>query len=356
MDPMKIIPPLAFCLILATSLARAAEAADLATEILLGNDAPESGLTPPPDDSAMLSPFGIDFDRNGDAFIVELEGGRVHRLAPDGAFATIAGEKSTKAFAGDGGPATGARFNGMHNVAIGQDGSVYIADTWNHCIRRIDGKTGIVSTFAGTGGTSGFSGDVGPAKEALFHDIMCVSFNPAKDALYLADIGNRRIRRIDMASGIVTTIAGNGEKAAPADGAPAAESPLVDPRAVAVSASGDIYILERGGHALRVVSTDGTIRTVAGSGKKGYADGTGTQSMMSGPKHLCFDDDGTVLIADEENACIRRFEPKTGTLTTILGRGHGTPERNLHRPHGVTLHDGKLIIVDSGHARILREK
>ncbi len=343
-------------LLLAPSLALAEEPGDLATRILLGSEDAETEGPSSPDGTPLLSPFGIDFDQSGNAFIVELEGGRVHRLAPDGSFTTIAGGKSTKAFAGDGGPAKKARFNGMHNLAVGNDDSLYIADTWNHCVRRIDAATGVVSTFAGTGGKPGFAGDGGPATDALFHDIMCVSFDPAGNTLYLADIGNRRVRRIDLASGTVTTVAGNGEKGVPVNGEPAAESPLVDPRAVAADAAGNVYILERGGHALRVVSPEGTIRTVAGSGKKGYRDGTGTEALMSGPKHLCLDGDGTVIIADEENACIRRFDPTSGALTTILGRGHGTPERKLHRPHGVTLHGEKLYIVDSGHARILIEE
>ena len=109
-----------------------------------------------------------------------------------------------------------AVFNGMHNVAVRGKEAIYIADTWNHVVRAIDQETGIIRTIAGTG-QAGFSGDGGPAKDATFQDIMCVSLDPSEEHLYLADIQNRRIRVIDLATGIVRTIAGNGTKGVPAD-------------------------------------------------------------------------------------------------------------------------------------------
>src|SRR5207253_1971058 len=112
---------------------------------------------------------------------------------------------------------------------------------------------------------------------------------------------------VDMPSGTIRLIAGNGERGVPADGAVAREAPLVDPRAVAADGSGNVYILERGGHALRVVDRDGKIRTVAGTGKAGPAsdDGPALKATLRGPKHLCLDHDGNVVIADTDNHCIR---------------------------------------------------
>jgi hypothetical protein len=182
--------------------------------------------------------------------------------------------------------------------------------------------------------------------------------------LLVADIDNRRVRRIDQATGVVTTIAGNGQKGVPADGAVATEAPLVDPRA-AVGAADGVYILERGGHALRFVSRDGKIKTVAGTGKAGLSGdgGPGIQATMNGPKHLCMDRDGTVLIADAENHVIRRYDPRTGIISRVAGTGNkgtaglgGAPEdAELNRPHGVTIGpDGLIYITDAYNDRILR--
>ena len=137
---------------------------------------------------------------------------------------------------------------------------------------------------------------------------MCVSLNPSNDKLYIADLKNRRIRVIDLETGIVTTIAGNGEKGVPADGSVATESPLVDPRAVAVDSNNHVYVLERGGHALRVVTPDGRIRTVAGIGKPGDADGPALEARLKSPKHLAIDANDRVIIADDQNARIRLYD------------------------------------------------
>jgi len=306
-----------------------------------------------PQPGQLDSPFGVDFDRQGNMYIVELAGGRVHKFDTAGKFTTIAGDGS-KSFSGDGGPAEQATFNGMHNVAVTPEGDLYIADSWNHCVRKIDGKTGIITTIAGTG-QAGFEGDGGPATEALFDFVMCVTLNSTNDKLYLADLKNRRIRVVDLGSGIVTSVAGNGNKGVPADGSQATESPLVDPRAVTVDSKENVYILERGGHALRMVTPDGKIRTVAGTGEKGGADGPALSAQLNSPKHLTVDADDRVIIADDQNAKIRLYDPQAGTLTSILGKGVDNPRRGLLRPHGVTVHeDGSIYVVDTGHHRILR--
>ena len=209
-------------------------------------------------------PFGVDFDSKGRMWIVELEGGRVHRSA-NGVRKQVGGDGS-KSYRGDGGSLGQATFNGMHNLAIAPDDSVYIADSWNHCIRRIDAK-GHIITYAGSG-KAGFSGDDGTAAKAQFNYIMCITLNPSGEKLHVADLKNRRIREIDLKSDKVLTIAGNGQRGIPKDGAKATEAPLVDPRAVCSDTAGNVYVLERGGHALRVVRPDGRIYTVAGNGKK----------------------------------------------------------------------------------------
>ena len=254
------------------------------------------------------SPFGVDFDKQGDMYIVELSGGRVHKLDAAGTFTTIAGDGSED-YSGDNGPAEDATFNGMHNVAVTPSGDLYIADSWNHCIRKIDGETGIITTFAGTG-DPGFGGDGGPASEAEFDFLMCVSLNATNDKLYLADLKNRRIRMVDLETSLVTTIAGNGQRGIPADGTLATESPLVDPRAVAVDSQNNVYILERSGHALRMVTTDGEIHTVAGTGQAGGADGDALTAQLNSPKHLAIDLEDHVIIADDQNRRIPSLQSR----------------------------------------------
>ena len=331
--------------------ATAAFAADGPRSSIVIGESLANGRKPEPGE--LNSPFGVDFDAEGNMYIVELSGGRVHKRDTSGALTTIAGDGS-KGYSGDGGPAEKATFNGMHNVAVTPEGDLYISDSWNHCVRRIDHKTGLITTIAGTG-QPGFSGDGGPAIEATFNYVMCVSLNAANDKLYLADLKNRRIRMVDLKVGIVSTIAGNGQKGVPTDDSVATESALTDPRAVAVDSRNNVYILERGGHALRVVDPGGLIRTVAGTGKPGSADGDALKAQLNSPKHLAIDSNDRVVIADDQNARIRLYDPAKDTLTSILGKGVERPKRGLSRPHGVCVHeDGSIYVVDTGHHRILR--
>ena len=220
-----------------------------------------------------------------------------------------------------------------------------------------------VNAFAGTG-EKGFSGDGGPAKDAKFGGVFCVSFDPDKKNLYITDLDNKRIRKIDMKTEIVTTVAGNGKGGVPKDGEDALTQPLVDPRAHAVDKDGNIWILERGGHALRVVDAKGKIRTVAGTGKSGMGTGKALDAALNGPKHLCIDKDGSVLIADTENHRVVRFSPKDGTITAVAGTGKkgntlgdGDPlKAEFNQPHGVIVHPktGDIYISDASNGRVLK--
>jgi sugar lactone lactonase YvrE len=323
---------------------------DSAVELVIGRWWPsEPGAAKQGDGKSPLNaPFGIDFEPDGSMIVVELEGGRVHRLDTSNRLTTIAGDGST-GYSGDGGPARSAIFNGMHNVAVTRNGSILIADTWNHAVRVIEPEAGTITTFAGTG-KPGYSGDGGPASQSQFHDIICVSLNPPESALLITDIQNRRVRSVDLESRIVTTLAGNGSKGVPKDGAAAKDSPLVDPRAAAADAEGRVYVLERGGHALRAIEPDGTIRTVVGNGEPGQSDGPGLEARLNSPKHLCVDARGRVFMADDENAAIRMYDPATRMVSTILGRG----PIQLSHPHGVCVQGDRLYVVDTRHDRILR--
>jgi sugar lactone lactonase YvrE len=311
----------------------------------------------------LTGPFGVAFDESGDMFIVEMTGSRVRKVDRNGILTTIAGT-GEKGNSGDGGPASAAQLNEPHSLAVAANGDIYISDTGNNRVRRIDARSGIISAFAGTG-EKGFSGDGGPAKEAKFGGIYCVALDPKGEQMYLADLDNRRIRAVDLKTQIVRTVAGDGKRGVPQDGAEAIAAPLVDPRAVAADAQGNVYILERGGHALRVVDTSGRIRTVAGTGQAGVtgADGDARQAKLNGPKHLCLDLEGNVVIADTENHLIRKYLPRQGRIVRVAGTGKKGPSgigadplhTQLSQPHGVYVHpSGTLYIADSNNDRVLK--
>jgi len=325
-------------------------AAEPRSTLIVGELLPGEGATPSGVPNGLKAPMGIDFDDAGNMYIVELAGGRAHKLDAAGKLTHYSGDGG-QSYTGDGGPVGNATFNGMHNVAVTPEGDVYISDSWNHVIRKVDRHTGTISTVAGTG-KEGYGGDGGPATSAQFNMLMCVSLNPACDKLYMADGANRRIRMVDLVTGIADTVAGNGEKGVPHDGAVARTSPLVDPRAVAVDSKGLIYVLERSGNAIRVVTPDGRIHTVAGTGEKGHRDGPALSATFGAPKHITIDDRDRVIVADDANAAIRRYDPAEGTVTTLLGQGSGNPPIELSRPHGVCFKRGTLWVVDTGHDRI----
>jgi NHL repeat len=317
----------------------------------------------PANQAQLIAPFGVDFDSRGNMFLVEMTGYRVLKMDIKGVLSTIAGN-GMKGDTGDGGPAMQAQVNGTHNLAVARNGDVLLADTWNNRVRKIEAKTGIISTIAGTG-EKGFSGDDGPAIKAKFGNVYCASLDPKGENLFLADLDNRRIRAVNLMTGLVKTIAGDGSKGVPKDGAEATRAPLVDPRAVAADAKGNVYVLERSGNALRVVDTSGKVRTVAGTGQKGATGdgGDALQATLNGPKHLCIDRDGSVIIADTENHLIRKYLPRSGKIVRVAGNGKkgsaglgGPPEEaELDQPHGVYVHpSGMLYIADSSNNRVLK--
>jgi hypothetical protein len=337
----------ALCITLLTPSARAAE----------------RKVTLVPVNAQLSEPFGVDFDESGAMYIIEYGGHRLIKVGTDGRLEVLAGN-GQKGFGEDGGASTKAQLNSPHNIAVGPGGDLFISDTNNCRVRRIDAKSGIISTFAGTG-EKGLSGDGGSARQAQFGNIYSATFDPQFERMYLADLDNRRIRMIDMKSGIVSTVAGNGKKGVPTDGADAIEEPLVDPRAVAADGKGNVYVLERSGHVLRVVDAQGKIKTVAGTGKAGYSGdgGPALQAAMNGPKHLVVEKGGDVLIADTENHVIRRYKPADGKIELVAGTGMkgtggigGPPEKvELNKPHGVCARaDGTIYIADSQNNRVLR--
>ncbi len=301
-------------------------------------------------------PFGTEFDRRGTMYIVEMAAGnRLLRVDDDETLVRIAGQREA-GFSGDGGPALQAQFNGPHNLAVLPDGNVLIADTWNGLIRKYDAKNGTIDSLAG------FRVSLDQARRSGPY---CISLDFAGGALFVANLN--QIHRIDLESGVAKVVAGNGTRGRPNEAALAVQASLSDPRAVAVDRKGTMYILERGGNALRMVDTQGRIRTVVNvSGKRG-GDGDGGPALdatLNGPKHLCIDKNDQVIIADSENHLIRRYVPETGIIERVAGTGKqgsagigGDPRAcELSRPHGVTVHPltGELYITDSYNDRVLK--
>lgn len=311
----------------------------------------EGDLNGPATAARLIEPFGIDFDAAENWYICEFKGHRITKVDPLGRITLFAGT-GEQGDGGDGGPALKARLNDPHSLYI-RDGRMYVADTRNHRARSIDLQTGLITTVAGTG-EPGYSGDGGPATVARFNAVFDLALT-ADGQMYIADLNNKRVRRVDLRTGIVTTVAGTGEQAVAENGAPAAASPLVDPRAVEVDDQGILYILERRGNALRSVDREGRIWTLIGPDD--------VTPPLNGPKHLCLDGEGNILIADTENHLIRKYISKTGKMVTIAGTGEKggllVPEdplkTQLDRPHGVYVDAaGALYISDSDNHRVLR--
>ncbi len=315
-------------------------------------------------------PFSVDFDAKGVLHGVEFtKSNRVFRVIKGkvefiAGFPHISDEKSVTEDVCDGPDPMKAIFKGMHDIQITRDGKALIGDSFHNRVRLFDLNTGHVSTIAGTG-KSGFGGDGGSASDASFSITMTASLSPDQTRYYIADIGNSRTRMVDLVSGKVSTVAGNGKKGLPIDGANALESPTGDTRAVAQAKDGTLYILLRGGNSL-VAMKDGKLRTVVNaSGKAGYGGdgGQGREALMNGPKYVAIDAIDNVLICDTENHCIRRYMPKTGIIELIAGSptkagntlGLTFLDTQLRRPHGLRIGpDGSLYIADTYNNRVLK--
>lgn len=314
-------------------------------------------------EARLIEPFGVAFDKQRNWYICEHKGQRITKVDSKGIITIFAGMENSSQNA-EGEIASHLKFRDPHGLVVSKDQQMYIADTLNHRVIKIDLKTGRAATIAGTG-QPGYSGDHGPSIKATFNGLYAVELNQACDKLYLTDLRNQRIRLLDLKSGIVTTVAGNGQKGTPADGSVAINSPLLDPRATTVDSKGQIYILERNGNALRLVDTKGRIRTLMGPGIESPLPRSTSERTpnLNGPKHLCVDRNDNVIIADTENHVIVRYHPKDGTTGVIAGTGekgdrlvsNDPLQTQLNRPHGVLVHpSGALYISDSDNHRVLK--
>jgi sugar lactone lactonase YvrE len=312
-------------------------------------------------DVNMGDPFGVEIGPEGALYVTEVRNHRVWRIDRKSGEAKVVAGCGEKGYSGDGGPATQARLNEPYEVRFDDAGNLYFVEMQNHLVRRVDAKTGVISTVAGTG-EAGFAGDGGPALAAKFRQPHSIALDGA-GGLYVADIGNHRIRRIDLERGTIETIAGSDQRRLPQDGQAARGNPILGPRALFIR-DGVMWIALREGHSVwRMEMKDGVLRHVAGSGARGY-DGDGgpaVNAKFNGPKGIALDAAGNIYLADTENQAIRRIDGKSGLVTTLAGNGeegYGGDEgpatmARLARPHGICVDgDGVVYVGDTLNHRV----
>lgn len=307
------------------------------------------------------NPYGIVVGPDASLYFCEVDSGRVRRMdLHTRLLSTVAGN-GEKTYSGDGGLALDASFSAPHEIRFDDQGNLYMVSRDSHTVRRIDRNSGTVSTVAGTG-EAGFSGDGGPANAALLRQPHSIAFD-ARGDLLICDIGNSRLRRIDMSSGIISTLSGTGERIATPDSGPITGTPLLGPRSIDTDAAGNAYLVLREGNAVFRLNTDGNrLQRIAGTGDRGYTgDGAAAiNATFNGPKGIAYSEqDHSLYIVDTENHVIRRMSLNTGIVDTVLGsaeRGDGPDgdplQCKLNRPHGVCVHAGLLYVTDSESHRV----
>lgn len=321
-----------------------------------------SGDGGPATAAQLNNPFGVVRGPDGAIWFCEYDGQVVRRVGPDGTIHTVVGSGQT-GYTGNGGPAREATLNQPHEIRFDRAGNLFIADMRNHAIRRVDARTQVITTIAGTG-RPGYSGDGGPADRAELKQPHSLQFSPAGD-LFLCDLGNHVIRRVDMKTGVITTFAGTGRPGPTPDGSRITGTPLNGPRALDFDAAGNLWLATReGNQVFRLQLEAGVIHHVAGTGVKGFTGngGPAKEATLSGPKGLAVAPDGDILLVDTETHSIRRIDSRRGTLELVVGTGEkgdgpdGDPLRcRLARPHGIWVDpDGTLFVGDSENHRVRR--
>mgnify|MGYP003319474927 FL=1 len=306
-------------------------------------------------------PFMCDFDAAGNLFYTESRNNIVRRVDNEtGVITTVAGTGEA-GNSGDGGLATQATMREPYSLQVDSgNNDIYIVDRLSAVIRKVDGSTGIISTVAGTG-ESGYSGDGGLGNQAtMIEPNDC--FLDGKGGLLIADIQDQRIRRLDLISGVISTFAGNGDKERSGDGKLAVEASFLGSRAVCMDSKGNTYVAEREGNGVRKIDTNGIMSTVAGTGERGY-EGDGGPALTAtwgSPKALRCDAHDNVVVVDTENHAIRVIDMVTGIVNTIAGGrlggdGDGGPaaEAGMDRPHGCGIDSqGNIFVADSNNHRV----
>lgn len=336
--------------------AQPAHAAGWRIETFAGNGKQGfSGDGGPATQAQIDNPFGVVRGPDGAIWFCEYTGQRIRRVAPDGTISAVAGS-GKKGYSGDGGAALEATFNLPHELRFDRAGNLYVVDMGNNAVRKVDLKTKTISTIAGNG-TAGYSGDGGPATQAQLKQPHSIQFGPDQD-LYICDIGNHVIRKVDMKSGNISTFAGTGVAGPTPDGSPIVGTPLKGPRSLDFDAEGNLWLATReGNQVFKFDLKNNKIIHIAGTGASGFAGngGPALSATLKGPKGIAIDKAGNAWLADTESHSVRMVESATGILKLVAGTGEkgdgedGDPLLcKMARLHGIYVDsDGSVFIGDS---------
>lgn len=311
--------------------------------------------------SEVNNPYGVVVGPDEALYFCEVDEGRTRRIdLASGLMTTFAGDGQAL-YRGDGVTARNASFSAPHEIRFDSAGNLFVVERDAHVVRRIDAQTKLVSTVAGTG-VRGFSGDGGLAVEARLSSPHSIAFD-ASGRLLICDIGNGRVRSVDMHSGLITTLSGTGERAPTPDTGPLEGTPLRGPRSLDTDDQGNAYLVLREGNAVYQMNLEAqSLRRIAGTGNRGYEGdgGPALDANFNGPKGIAYSrQDHSLYIVDTENHAIRRLDLASGVVDTVLGTGRrgdgpdGDPlSCSLNRPHGVFVHRGLVYVTDSESHRI----
>ena len=331
-----------------------------------------SGNGGPATAAQLNTPTCAVMDSAGNLYIGDVGANTIRKVAAATGIISIYAGSGIQGYSGDGGPAVSASMYGPTACALNSAGDLYVAEAGNNIVRKIAASTGIITTAAGTGSGEGcsagsFEGDGGLATAAQLFCPYGVAVDSAGD-LFISDAGNQRVREVNGSTGIITTIAGTGKYGYFGNGGAATSAVLGNPQQLALDGSGNLYIAEQGANVIaRVNLSTGVISTVAGIGTigpgvifSGSTDGgdggPATKAQLSFPQGVALDAAGNIFIADSNNQRVREVNASTGIITTVAGTttgysGDGGPatQAQLHNPWGLFFDaSGNLYVADAG--------
>ncbi|HUQ94494.1 MAG TPA: SMP-30/gluconolactonase/LRE family protein [Bryobacteraceae bacterium] len=317
-----------------------------------------SGEGGPATNASLTNPIDVAVGPDGSVYIAEFLGDRVRKVSPDGTISTFAGNGIAGA-SGDGGPATVARLNGPYGLAVDAQSNVYIADLYNHVIRRVDDQ-GQISRFAGRMGVAGFENGPALTGRLTFPEGIGIG---SDGTLYIADGGNHAVRAVSP-QGVLSTVAGTGQVGFSPDGTLATAANLNEPSDVTIGPQGVLYFTDFRNHRIRRIRADRTLETVAGNDQVGFrGDGLpARQTSLSGPSGIAFQSDGSLFFLDGGARRVRRIA-EDGTVQTAAGSGQNRPPFDnatpftsyFVAPSGMAVDsDGSLIVADEFRPQIVR--
>ncbi|HUO59096.1 MAG TPA: NHL repeat-containing protein [Candidatus Acidoferrales bacterium] len=298
-------------------------------------------------------------DSGGNTYIADYSNHAIRKVTSNGTISTIAG-MGIAGYSGDGGAATSALLNYPLGLAFDSSNNLYIADSGNNVVRRIT-SAGVISTVAGTG-TAGNGAPGGLATTTNLNGPSGVAIDGSGN-LYIADTNNNLIRKVDLSTGILTTFAGNGASAFSGDGGPAINASFNKPQGIFIDSSGNLFVADTSNHSVRkIAASAGTVSTVAGNGTYGSGgdNGLATGAVLSGPTDVVTDSSGDLFIADPSNSVIRKVTASSGDITTVAGsgvsgysgNGQSATAAQLDQPSGIVFLNGSLLIADSANNEI----